>query len=218
MSAAYTWSKLIDNVLGGGSNVFTDGGNNSVQDWDNLRGERSISSNDLPHRLVISAIYELPFGKSGHPAYRAIVGGWQLTGILTLQSGNPIGVVVGAGGKPFAGNRANLIGDPKPANPTIDQWLNVAAFSYPEERTPGTAPRNLSNYRTDGLQNLDFSLIKNFAIAEKIRMQFRAEAFNLTNTPVFGQPGTGFGNPNFGTITSTMNSARQAQLGLKLYF
>jgi hypothetical protein len=219
LSLAYTWSKLIDNVLGGGGNSFADGGNESVQDWDNLRAERAISSNDLPHRLVVSAIYNLPFGKEGHPAYRAVIGGWQLTGIMTLQSGNPIGVTVGAGGRPFAGSRPHLIGNPDPGSSrSIDNWFNRAAFDYPAERTPGTAPRNLPSYRTDGYQNLDLSLLKNFAFTEKVRMQFRAEAFNFTNTPTFGGPAAGFGNANFGTITGVQGSARQVQLGLKLYF
>jgi outer membrane receptor protein involved in Fe transport len=220
--ASYTWSKLIDDNLGNGANGFTDGGNEGVQDWDNLRAERSISSNDLPHRFVLTALYDLPFGKEGHPVYRAIVGGWQLNGILTLQSGNPIGVTVGAGGRFLAGSRPNLVGDPDPGSSrSIDNWLVKtpgAAFDYPAERTPGNGPRNLSNYRTDGLSTLDLAMHKNFSITERFRLQFRAEAFNFTNTPTFGQPGTGFGNANFGVITSTVTQARQVQLGLKLLF
>jgi outer membrane receptor protein involved in Fe transport len=216
--AAYTWSKLIDDNLGNGANAFVDGGSDGVQDWDNLRAERSISSNDLPHRFVLSSMYDLPFGKTGPGFYRALVGGWQLNGILTLQSGNPIGVTVGAGGRPFAGSRPNLIGDPKASNRTIDGWFNAAAFELPAERTAGTGPRNLSNYRTDGLATLDLSLNKSFAITERFRLQFRAEAFNFTNTPTFGQPGTGFGSPTFGVITTTATAARQVQLGLKLLF
>lgn len=215
---AYTWSKLIDDNLGNGANGFVDGGNEGVQDWDNLRAERSISSNDLPHRFVLSSLYDLPFGRSGPGFYRALVGGWQLNGILTLQSGNPIGVTVGAGGRPFAGSRPNLIGDPEPANRSIDGWFNIAAFELPAERTPGTGPRNLSNYRTDGLITLDLAMHKNFRITERFRLQFRAEAFNFTNTPTFGQPGTGFGSANFGIITGTVTQARQVQLGLKLLF
>lgn len=217
---SYTFSKLIDNNIGNGLNGgFTDGGNDGVQDWDNLRAERSISSLDLPHRLVASVIYELPFGKSGNRFYRAIVGGFQINPILTLQSGNPIGVTTAVGGLPFSGVRPNIIGDPRPDNPTIDNYLNPAAFRVAAERTPGDAPRNLSNYRSPGLKTLDLSFMKNIPIRESVRLQLRAEAFNLTNTPQFGNPGTGFGGGTFGVISSTRgNSFRQGQVAVKLYF
>ena len=215
--AAYTWSKWIDNTLG--PNGFSDGGSESVQDWDNLAAERSISSNNLPHRLTASVIYELPFGRTGNGLYRALAGGWQINGILTLQSGNPIGVTVGAGGRPLAGSRPNLIGNPDPGGArSIANWFNVAAFELPAERTPGTGPRNLPNYQTDGLSTLDLAVHRNFRFREKIALQFRAEAFNFTNTPTFGQPGTGFGTGNFGVIASTVTLPRQVQFGLKLLF
>jgi len=217
--AAYTWSKAIDDNVGNGLNAFVDGGNDGVQDWDNLRAERAVSSNNLPHRLVLTSLYDLPFGKSGPGFVRAVIGGWQINGILTLQSGTAIGVTTGAGNPLFAGSRPNLIGDPNPGDArTIDNWLNRAAFAVAAERTPGTAPRNLPNYQTDGLATLDFALHKNFAIYEKLKLQFRAEAFNLTNTPTFGNPGTGFGAGNFGVITNTVTLPRQVQLGLKLLF
>lgn len=215
--AAYTWSKWIDNTLG--TNGFSDGGSESVQDWDNLAAERSISSNNLPHRLTVSSLYDLPFAKSSGGLLKALAGGWQINGILTLQSGNPIGVTVGAGNRPFAGSRPNLIGDPDPGDSrTLDNWFNRAAFELPAERTPGTGPRNLPNYYTDGFFSLDLAMHKNIAVTEKLRLQFRAEAFNFTNTPTFGQPGTGFGSGTFGVITSTVSNARQVQLGLKLLF
>jgi hypothetical protein len=155
----------------------------------------------------------------GQVFYRAIAGGWQVNGILTLQSGTSIGVTTGAGNALYAGSRPNLIGDPDPGEArTIDNWINRAAFAVAAERTQGTAPRNLPKHQTDGLATLDFALHKNFAIYEKLRLQFRAEAFNLTNTPTFGNSGTGFGAGNFGVITNTVTLPRQVQLGLKLLF
>ncbi len=215
--ASYTWSKLIDDNLG--LNGFTDGGSEGVQDWDNLRAERAVSSNNLPHRLVLTTLYDLPIGRSGHPIYQAILGGWQINGILTLQSGNPIGITAGTGNSLFAGSRPNLIGNPDPGSArTIDNWLNRAAFAFAAERTPGTAPRNLPSYQTDGLSTLDLALHKQFRVTEKFRLQFRAEAFNFTNTPTFGNPGASFGAGNFGVITNTVTLPRQVQLGLKLLF
>ncbi|WP_321473895.1 TonB-dependent receptor [uncultured Paludibaculum sp.] len=214
MLLSYTFSKLLDNNEGG----VTLGGSNGVQDWEHINLERGISALNLPQRAVATVLYDLPFGKRGARLYRALAGGWQVNGILTLQSGSPIGVTTAAGGKLFAGSRPNLVGDPRPADPTIDRWLNAAAFVVADERSPGNAPRNLTNIQTDGLQNLDVSVLKSFFLTERVHAQFRAEASNVTNTPTFGSPGTGFGSSTFGVVTSTVSDPRNMQLALKLVF
>lgn len=215
---SYTFSKLIDNNLGNGANAFFDGGNNGVQNWDNLAAERAVSTSDLPQRFVVSGSYELPFGKNGNRLTKSLIGGWQMNAILTAQSGNVIGVTAPA--PVFGGNRPNWVGSAAVDNPTVDSWLNAAGFQAIPAFTFGNAPRNLPNWRTDGLFQLDFSVLKSIPITERFRAQFRAEFFNFTNTPTFGNPNANFTGVGFGTVTSlaTNTQPRQVQLALKLYF
>lgn len=216
--ASYTYSKLIDNNLGNGGNSFADSGDNSVQNWDNLRAERAVSTSDLPQRLVMTASYELPFAKQSSPVVRGLFAGWQLNPILTLQSGNVISVTANA--PAFGGGRPNLIGNPAVDNPTVDNWLNRSAFSLIAPFTYGNAPRNLPTVRTDGMQNLDLSVLKNFKLKERYTVQFRSEFFNLTNTPTFGSPASNVSAGNFGTIRSvaTNTGPRSIQFALKFLF
>jgi hypothetical protein len=215
---AYTFSKLIDNNTGDGGNNFAESGDNGVRNWDNLAAERSVSANDLPQRLVISASYELPFGKRGHAIYKGFAGGWQFNAIGSFQSGNVI--AVSQNGTVFGSGRPNAVGDPSLAKPTIDGWLNRAAFANSPAFTFGNVARNLPRTRSDGQNNLDLSLMKSFPIHERIRLQFRAEAFNFTNTPTFGNPAGNIDAGNFGTVTglAANSAARAFQLALKLYF
>lgn len=215
---SYTLSKLIDNHVGNGSNNFADSGSNSVQNWEDLAAERAISTSNQPQRLVISGSYRLPFGVSGPSLYRALAGGWQVNTIASFVSGNVISVTANA--PAFGGNRPNVVGDPTLDNPTIDRWLNRDAFVNIPAFTFGNAPRNLPRTLTDGLVNFDSSLFKDFAVSERYRLQFRAEAFNLTNTPTFGDPVSNINNVAFGRVNSLrVNTApRQVQLALKLYF
>lgn len=218
MLLAYTFSKLIDNNTGDGGNNFSESGDNGVRNWDNLAAERSVSANDLPQRLVISASYELPFGKSGHPVYKGFAGGWQFNAIGSFQSGNVI--AVSQNGTVFGSGRPNAVGDPSLSNPTIDGWLNRSAFANSPAFTFGNVARNLPRTRSDGQNNIDLSLMKSFPIYERIRLQFRAEAFNFTNTPTFGNPAGNIDAGNFGTVTglAANSGARAFQLALKLYF
>lgn len=218
--AAYSKSKMID--IGDNLSQVRPGGvtGTGVQDWSNLKAERSKSLYDVPQRLVITALYELPFGKSGNKIYKNAIGGWQANAIATFQSGLPIPLqfptsVAGA-------DRPSVIAgvSDKPATQTLNQWFNTAAFTAPAPFTYGTVSRTLPDISGDGLVNLDFSLFKNFTVGEKYKMQFRTEAFNLTNTPTFEIPGTTFGTPTFGVVSAQAFTPkpRIVQLGLRMTF
>ena len=136
------------------------------------------------------------------------------------RSGQPYNVTV-AGDRANTGNtgylRAKLVGDPNLSNPTRQRWFNTAAFAAPAHYTFG----NLGRYamRGSGFWNVDASIFRQFKILETRALEFRAESFNTPNTVIMGQPAAGVSNPaTFGTVTSTANSPRSLQLGLKLIF
>ncbi|HEX4950467.1 MAG TPA: TonB-dependent receptor [Blastocatellia bacterium] len=237
----YTWSKNIENGSGGNSAMQQNGGTTNPLDSWNLRKERAVSAMDLPHVFVVSTGYELPFGKgkpfaNENPVARALLGGWQLNGIFTSQSGFPTDIRstrVAATNQLFATfNVPDLVlGQPLYLpNKGPDGWLNPAAFAEPGTVTNakgvaltkfGTLARRYG--RGPGIKNLDFSVFRNFAIREKMNLQFRAEAFNLSNTPQFflpsaASPALTIGNGNFGKFTSSSATGRQLQFGLKLVF
>jgi hypothetical protein len=228
MLTHYTWSKMIDNASHSSGNVSWLGGSTALQNiWD-LRGERSLSSHDVAHRVVLTGAYELPFGKGkkwGSNWNRVVdwvAGGWNLSGMATLQSGMPLQVTQSGGAIWDGTQRPNLIGDPSTSGPIqdrINNYFNRAAFSQPASDVPGTAPRNL-NYRGPGIKTLDAALLKSITTFEGQRFEFRLEATNFTNTPMFGDPATAFGAVNFGQITGLRNGvgARNMQIGLKYYF
>jgi hypothetical protein len=215
---SYTFSKLLDDNLGNGENNFSDSGSNTVQNWNNLGAEKAVSTSNQPQRLVISGSYAVPFGKSGNRFYRGIVGGWQINPIVTILSGDVISVTANA--PAYGGNRPNVVGDPTLTNPTVAGWLNAAAFVNIPAFTFGNAPRNLPRTYTQPLVNFDVSLFKNTRIKERFNLQFRAEAFNIANTPTFGTPNGNIDSTSFGQITSTRTGTapRQLQFGLKLFF
>jgi hypothetical protein len=225
----YTWSKMIDNVSHSSGNVSWLGGSTSIQNiWD-LRGERALSSHDIAHRIVIASTYELPFGRNrqfGSNMNRALnwlAGGWNLSGILLMNSGMPLQVTQSGGNIWDGTQRPNLIGDPSTSGRVQDRlnnWFNSAAFSQPVIDTPGSAPRNL-NYRGPGVKTLDAALLKSVSTWEGQRLEIRLEASNLTNTPMFGDPaGLAFGATNFGQITGLRSGVgpRNMQFGVKYYF
>jgi hypothetical protein len=226
---AFTWSKLIDDVdattVGFPGGSFTGGG---LQNYNNRRQERALATFDTPFNFSVQATYELPFGKgkpflhSGSIADR-ITGGWQINGILTLQSGTPLQIVGGNANQTFAGTqRPNWNGQ----NPSLDgriedrlnRYFNTADFSANSPYTFGTAPRTMPNLRAPGLHQFDVSVFKNFTVYENWRLQFRAEFFNATNTPEFGLPVTNLSASNFAVISSQVNTPRDIQLALKLLF
>ncbi len=237
----YTWSKNLE-ALGSGSSSFSqNGGTTYPLDSYNLWRERTYAPLDVPHTFVLSGGYELPFGQGkrwvsegGFLDY--LVGGWQINSILTLQSGFPSDVRstrAPNNGQMFARfnvpDRVSGVSSYLPDG-GVDGYLNPEAFTEPQRVNNvngvpitqfGNAARRV--VRGPGSTNVDLSLFKVFALAETVRLQFRAEAFNLTNTPTFFFPSATnqaltIGNPNFGKLTSSSATGRQLQFGLKLVF
>jgi len=222
MIAGYTWSKLMSDISDG---VWSSAG--SIRSYYCVRCEHSPSSYDTPHRFTLSATGELPFGKgkrfgsNWNGFVNAILGGWQANGILTLNSGHPLVFTTAANNSyTFGGGQhPNAVGNPVlSSGQSIYQWFNTAAFAQPSNFTSGNLSRTYTGVRMDWTRNLDASLFKSFRITERFNLQFRAETFNLTNTPVFNGPGTTLNGTNFGVVTSQSNSPRNLQLGLKLLF
>jgi hypothetical protein len=228
MLTHYTWSKMIDNVSHSSGNVSWLGGSTSLQNiWD-LRGERSLSSHDVANRFVMTGSYELPFGRKRHFGSNMnrvldwIAGGWDLSGMLLMQSGMPLQVNQNGGAIWDGTQRPNLIGDPSTSGRVqdrINDYFNRAAFSQPAADIPGSAPRNL-NYRAPGIKTLDAALLKSIYVREGQRIEMRLEATNATNTPMFGDPAAAFGAVNFGQIGGLRNGVgpRNMQFGVKYYF
>ena len=222
----YTWSKMIDNSSHGSGNYSWLGGSTSIQNiWD-LRGERSLSAHDVAHRVVMTGAWEMPFGKgrrwgsNWNRAVDLIAGGWEISGMAIFQSGMPLQVTQSGGSIWDGTQRPDLIGDPSTTGSVTSRlikYFNEAAFLKPALDVPGTAPRNL-NYRGPGIKTLDAALLKSFRITERQRFEFRLEAQNATNTPIFAEPNTSFGSTSFGQITGTKIGPRNVQLGFKYYF
>ncbi len=242
---SFTWSKAIDNA----SQVLEEPGGNTgtPQNVYNIAADRGIGAYDQPFNNTTSFVFELPFGKgrallSDAPyAVDAVLGGWALTGINTMTSGQAINfryapAPVTANLPSFIGGvalRPNLVGNPllPSGDRTIDRWFNTEAIRLPTQDQPfGNAGRNIG--RGPSFYQFDLGLQKNFAlpfINEVSKMEFRAEFFNLLNKTNFGSPnsnasgivfntdGTLRTAGGFGTIRSTA-PARQIQFALKLSF
>jgi Carboxypeptidase regulatory-like domain len=221
---SYTWSKSIDTSCSGWAGVEGCANQNPY----NVNADKSVSAFDIPQVFTASIVYELPFGtgkafRTGRHALDYVMGNWELNTITSLHSGTPftIGVsgdIANTGNSNNAGfyERLNLVGNPSLSNPSPALWFNTSAFAVPAAFTFGNLGRN--TLRSDWSKDLDLSLFRTFPIREKMRLEFRAEAFNLTNTPIWGTPGVNYSASTFGRVTSTANTPRQIQLALKLYF
>jgi hypothetical protein len=224
--ASYTLSRTRTNNLGyyGSGGVQAEGAywmNAYEPEWN-----YGPAFFDARHNFVFSANYELPFGKGRKWANDAsgvtdaIIGGWRLSGIFQLRSGFPITVTDGRNRslQGVRGNeRPNCVGNPVPADQNINHWLDINAFAVAPLGTWGDCPIGVA--RAPGYQNVDAVLAKQFNAGGKRYFEFRAEAFNLTNTPSFGPPARDINAPNtFGTITSTVSTARTVELVLKFFF
>jgi hypothetical protein len=220
--STYTWSKSMDDASDAGT---TNAEYNLPQDIYNPALEKADSSFDHRHRLTANAVYDLPFAKASNGWLHRTIGNWRASGILTLQSGAPFTVnLSSAAGQDVAhiglvnGNnieRPDLISNPNQGPLTPTEWFNTAAFALPAQDTFGTAGRNVVT--GPGLASLDLSLQKEGLLFERLKLQFRIDAYNSLNHPNFDLPGRIFGASNFGVITSA-EDPRELQLALKLMF
>ncbi|MGH9338973.1 MAG: TonB-dependent receptor domain-containing protein [Acidobacteriota bacterium] len=217
---SYLWSRSIGDTCGfaGSGNA----GGCGFQDSNNLRAERSLDNQHIAHRFVTSSIWELPFGRSRrwgsswNSMAEVILGGWSLSGIVTFSSGAPYSILVN-GDPANTGdiNRPNLVGNPNLDDRAIDRYFNTEAFEPNQQFTFGNLGRN--TMIGPSFQHLDLAALKSFQVTEDVRVQFRFEAFNATNTPHFNLPGNNLGTRNFGRITGA-GRPRNLQFGLKIIF
>ena len=232
---SYTWSKSIDTVSSANFDSAVTGGVQNIYDPKQNRG---VSDWDVPHRLAFSYVYDLPFGKGLRYLANApgvvnhLLGGWQMTGIFQASSGVPGTVRVGLS-LPGGDARPNLVGNPNlpSGERSPDMWFNTKAFvantGAGGNLLPGNAGRNI--IRGAPYTNVDLGLTKFFNFTERVRLQFRAEFFNLSNTPRFALPMLKMNDPSFGMMTHTRNAVnfgssatsyanRMIQFALKLEF
>ncbi len=220
---SYTFSKTIGDTCG-----FAASGNTlgcGYQDPRNFRLERSVDNQDVPHRLVLSGIWEVPVGHGRRwmsdlgGTRNALLGGWAIGSIVSYGSGRPYNVVVPGNpantGSVAIVNRPNVVGDPYTGNRTVERDFNIEAFVRNKQFEIGNLGRNALRQR--GAFGWDLSLYKDVPVREEWRLQLRFEAFQLTNTPRFGTPGNQVGTANFGRITDA-RTPRNLQLGMKLVF
>ncbi len=243
MLVAYTNSKLISNT----DTLTTwleDSGVGQVQDWNNLRGERSVSSQDVSQRLVISYVLDLPFGHgkkflSGASGVAGkAVSGWGVDGVTSFQRGFPVKITWGGAntalqnaGLGIGNLRPNVVsGCSKTTSGSAKSrlggtfggpgWINAACFSDPPAWGFGSEPRVDPTLRAQGVNNFDFAVFKRttFGPDERVGLELRTEFFNLFNHPQFGPPNGSFGSSTFGQVTSQEGNPRLIQFALKFVF
>jgi hypothetical protein len=227
LKGAYTWSKAIDEA--------------DYSDWTEFRWNapsvayrnRALASHDIPHNFQFAFVYELPFGDSkkwltsGTSA--AIFGGWQLNGLFAAYEGRPYTLTASGSSLNMPGNQQT----PDQIKDDVEEFGNVgddgtffdtSAFARVTEVRFGNVGRN--TMRGPGVVNLDMSLFRTFKLAPTLDLQVRAEAFNVTNTPHFGNPNGNINSSNFGRITTTQSGtgrdafgrSREFRFGVRLSF
>ena len=225
----YQWAHAIaDGSFGAGESISFENQNCRVCD-------RSDSQYDARHTFSTNAIYQLPFG----PGRRflntrnlagQVLGGWELSGIASANSGLPVNITVSRSRSNFAdgynsNQRPNLVPGVSlyPANQSINNWFNPAAFAVPAPNTYGNLGRNAG--RGPGWYEIDTALQKSFGLTERTKLVFRAEAFNLLNHPAYAAPPANLSSGSFGIITNVLNTGavgtgtpRRIQLALRINF
>lgn len=225
MSLAYTMSKAIAST--GESNTWVVGPSNALYD---AKYSRSLEANDATHRAVISTIWDMPFGKgrrflNSGGLLNGVIGGWQISGITVFQSGRPVLITgpdnTGLYNFSYTNGRTNRLKDPLlPSDQqSLTKWFDTSAFSAAAPYTLPTDSISQPNLRGPGRMNWDTSLIKNTRFGERVNAQFRAEFFNLFNTPAFEMrgPSTDVSSAQFGQVVLAGNP-RNIQFGLRIVF
>jgi hypothetical protein len=243
--ANYTWGKALSDITG----FSAEGGGRSWGNADPTRINKidyGVAENDITNRFALSLNYALPFGKSFTGLKKAAFGGYQFNTIAVWQSGKPFDIVNGGGGndvttETIAGktyqdaysnratpqnnggpDRPNLVGDPHVGHPTLSQYFNPLAFAPQPLGTIGTTQRDA--LYGPHFRHVDMSIFKDFPLTERASLQFRAEAYNISNTPSYiildGSGNVQLGNSSFGTVSQAdpNYNPRQFQFALKLQF
>jgi hypothetical protein len=204
------WSHgITDGSIGAGESV-------TFQNMSCRACDRSSSPFDIRHTMTSNAIYELPWGPgrrfmNGHGLMPTIFGGWQLSGLATASTGRPVNITIKRSASQLpdgntSSQRPNLVPGVSiyAANQTIDNWFNPAAFAVPAKGTWGNLGRYIA--RGPGYYEIDTALQKKFRLTERLGLNFRAEAFNLFNHPIFANPNGNVSSGGFGQITSILNT------------
>lgn len=224
----YTWSRMIDDVESRNEPGGTQGGGN--MNFYDRRQDRGLSGWSVKHRFVFSSVWQLPVGKGlqfdpGSRVLNMVVGGWSAGYIGEFRTGLPYGVIEQANTTNAfsASQRPNIVGNPvisgeRSKEAKIDQWFNLNAFAAPVPFTFGNGGR--TNAYGPGAISMDLSILKDFPIREKHRLQMRAELLNFINHANFGLPDLNRGSTTFGRISTLVegNDSRIVQLGLHYRF
>ncbi len=234
-SLNYMWSHGInDGSTGGGEADYPQ--NNNCRSC-----EVASADFDVRHTLSANFVYELPFGQGRRYLHRSgvsnlFLGGWQASGIVSARSGNPVNIVIERASSALPDGlsvqnggyftRPDYVGGVSivPANQTINSWINPLAFAVPANGAYGNAGRNLA--RGPDFWQVDVALWKSFPLTERFVLDFRTEAFNVSNRPQFGDPNGDFSSPSFGQITTTVNNGsptgsgtpREFEFSMRLHF
>jgi hypothetical protein len=239
---SYTIAKETDNSSAGRNNWVGALGLGLPQQLDRLSVEHSIGANDAPQRLAAAVVVDLPVGRNqaiGAGMNRVLdgfIGGWSVSTLITEQSGQPMAIGL-ATTRLASGNQRPSVtcsqlksgismhtvaldwqNAGNVANPL--SFFNPNCFADPGDQNPGNAPRYFPGLRVNGIHNFDMNLNKSFVPHEGMRIELRAEVFNLANHPRFGQPDSSVGDPLFGTVTSDApgETPRFFQFGLRFEF
>jgi hypothetical protein len=221
ISAAYTFSKLmddVDEVADSSSRAHRQG----VQNVYDLRSEWGIGGYDIPQRFVANYFYQLPFGRGQKfgaevPVVRDVIANWEFSGITEFQIGQPLPITQPNMTHGFTeSQRPNAIGSPVlSSGQTLDHWFNTAAFQLAPQFTLGDSSR--FPLHGPGLNNWDLALQRNFPIAERVKLQFRGEFFNAWNHAQFSNPNGNVASPSFGAISGSL-PGRVTELVLRIFF
>jgi hypothetical protein len=244
---SYTVSKSTDDSSAGRNNWVGSLSAGVPQQLDRLNLEHSISANDTPQRLAAAVVVDVPVGRKQwiggdmNRAFDAVVGGWSIATLVTEQSGQPMAISDSFGRLANGSQRPNVVcpqlktglsmktvamnsganaNAESNGNPLVASFFNQNCFADPGDQNPGNAPRYFPGLRVNGIHNVDLNLYKSFEPKEGMKIEVRAEIFNLANHPRFAAPDTGFGDAGFGTITADANGylPRYFQFGLRFEF